>query len=71
MNDISRTDEGHDSGYVNKQVQQSSSDPDIFAIIFHVNLLDVFLVIGTIILLNIGSITAKTMLISIVDRVIR
>ena len=37
------TDEGHDSGYVNKQVWiQSSSSPDIFAIIFHVNLLDVF-----------------------------
>ncbi len=37
------SDEGHDSGYVNKQVWiQSSSSPDIFAIIFHVNLLDVF-----------------------------
>lgn len=37
------TDEGHDSGYVNKQVWiQSSSTPDIFAILFHVNLLDTF-----------------------------
>ena len=37
------TDEGHDSGYVNKQVWiQSSVSPDIFAILFHVNLLDVF-----------------------------
>ena len=37
------TDEGHDSGYINKQVWiQSSSTPDIFAILFHVNLLDTF-----------------------------
>ncbi len=37
------TDEGHDSGFVNKQVWiQSAASPDIFAIIFHVNLLDVF-----------------------------
>ncbi len=37
------SDEGHDSGYVNKQVWiQSSASPNIFAIIFHVNLLDVF-----------------------------
>ena len=37
------TDEGHDSGYVNKQVWiQSSASPDIFAIVFHVNLLDLF-----------------------------
>ena len=37
------TDEGHDSGFINKQVWiQSSSSPDIFAIIFHVNLLDIF-----------------------------
>lgn len=37
------TDEGHDSGYVNKQVWiQSSVSPDTFAIIFHVNLRDVF-----------------------------
>ena len=37
------TDEGHDSGYINKQVWiQSSSAPDIFAILFHVNLLDTF-----------------------------
>ena len=37
------TDEGHDSGYVNKQVWiQSSASPDIFAIVFHVNLLDTF-----------------------------
>lgn len=37
------TDEGHDSGFVNKQVWiQSSLSPDIFAILFHVNLSDVF-----------------------------
>ena len=37
------TDEGHDSGYVNKQVWlQSRVSPDIFAILFHVNLLEVF-----------------------------
>ncbi len=37
------TDEGHDSGFVNKQVWiQSVTSPDIFAIIFHVNLLDAF-----------------------------
>ena len=37
------TDEGHDSGYVNKQVWiQSSASPDIFAIVFHVTLLDTF-----------------------------
>ena len=37
------TDEGHDSGYVNKQVWiQSSGSPDIFAILFHVNLSEVF-----------------------------
>ena len=37
------TDEGHDSGYVNKQVWiQSSASPDTFAILFHVNLLNTF-----------------------------
>ena len=37
------TAEGHESGYVNKQVWiQSKTSPDIFAILFHVNLLDVF-----------------------------
>lgn len=37
------TDEGHDSGFVNKQVWiQSTVSPDIFAIIFHVNLSDKF-----------------------------
>ena len=37
------TDEGHDSGYVNKQVWiQSDASLDIFAILFHVNLLDTF-----------------------------
>ena len=37
------TDEGHDSGYVNKQVWiQSDASLDIFAIVFHVNLLDTF-----------------------------
>lgn len=37
------TDEGHDSGFVNKQVWiQSSISPDTFAILFHVNLLDIF-----------------------------
>ena len=37
------TDEGHDSGYVNKQVWiQSRASPDVFAILFHVNLLDTF-----------------------------
>ena len=37
------TDEGHDSGYINKQVWiQSKVSPDIFAILFHVNLLEVF-----------------------------
>lgn len=37
------TDEGHDSGYVNKQVWiQSSNSVDTFAILFHVNLLDTF-----------------------------
>ena len=34
---------GHDSGYENKQVWiQSDVSPDIFAIVFHVNLLDLF-----------------------------
>ena len=37
------TAEGHESGYVNKQVWiQSKTSPDTFAILFHVNLLDVF-----------------------------
>ncbi len=37
------TDEGHDTGYVNKQVWiRSHAYPDIVAILFHVNLLDVF-----------------------------
>ena len=37
------TDEGHDTGYVNKQVWiQSHASPDMIAILFHVNLLDVF-----------------------------
>ena len=37
------TDEGHDTGYVNKQVWiQSRVSPDIIAILFHVNLLDAF-----------------------------
>ena len=33
------SNEGHDSGFVNKQVWiQSAADPDVFAIIFHANL---------------------------------
>ena len=37
------TAEGHESGYVNKQVWiQSEASPDTFAILFHVNLLDLF-----------------------------
>ena len=61
------TEEGHDSGYINKQVWiQSSSAPDIFAILFHVNLLDTFPTIGTTTLPSIGHTMVKMIRTSVI-----